>query len=118
MPAFAVDVPLDKYAIAHWMHEFGFDPNGLLHPPEPLEETPIKPKPIEKPKKTKPPKGAGFGSTLGVRLPEPKSKPDRIQPTPKPKPAAESAARPIEDEPLDPLLREAFTEWFGTLHLG
>ncbi len=112
MPAFAADVPLDKYAIAHWMHEFGFDPNGLLHPPEPIEE-----KPAEKPKKTKPPKRAGFGSTLGVRLPEPASKPDLDRETPVPTPAIGPAAQPAEDEPLDPLLQEAFEEWFGSLHL-
>lgn len=114
MPAFAVDVPLDKYAIAHWMHEFGFDPNGLLHPPEPLEETPPieKPQPRVKPKKTKPPKGAGFGSTLGVRLPEPE------QPTPEPVPSQPAASgSTVNHELLDPLLREAFQEWFGTLQL-
>lgn len=127
MPAFAVDVPLDKYAIAHWMHEFGFDPNGLLHPPEPIKEilneekqvpAPAeRPKPAvrqEKPKKTRPPKGAGFGSTLGVRLPEP----ERTQlPKPEPVDALTPVAQPIDVEPLDPLLREAFKEWFGALHL-
>lgn len=122
MPAFAVDVPLDKYAIAHWMHEFGFDPNGLLHPPEPLEPTPApEPEPApartEKPKKTRPPKGAGFGSTLGVRLPQP-IVPPASRPAPEPPRPEPAAVTPPEDhEPLDPLLRDAFEEWFGTLHL-
>lgn len=134
MPAFAVDVPLDKYAIAHWMHEFGFDPNGLLHPPttevpKPAEiaEPPASlstPKPrVEKPKKTRPPKGAGFGSTLGVRLPEVTAEPtpEQTKKTRQPEQSSESKREQDSDrvahEPLDPLLREAFQEWFGELHL-
>jgi len=141
MPAFAVDVPLDKYAIAHWMHEFGFDPNGLLHPPtqdaapkpELIPDEPAaskqggaapKPKPKPKAKKTKPPKGAGFGSRLGVQLPEAGPKP-ASEPVPVPEAVVPGSTEPRpgpmseqeSHEPLDPLLRDAFQEWFGSLHL-
>lgn len=124
MPAFAVDVPLDKYAIAHWMHEFGFDPSGLLHPSEPIEDEPLPsavPVPVvprEKPKKTRPPKGAGFGSTLGVRLPlaSPEPQPE-APPVREPEPERPAFSGVEAHEPLDPLLHEAFREWFGALHL-
>lgn len=34
LPAFATDIPLDRYSLAHWLREFGYDPSEyLLRPP-------------------------------------------------------------------------------------
>ena len=81
-PAFVHDVPLDPYAIAHWMHEFGYAPtshpaqqSGSDVPPEPV------PASIEAPDSS-------------------------------PEPAAQEAARvPEPPEPLDPVLGRLFDEW-------
>ncbi len=106
VPAFAAEVPLDKYAIAHWMAEFGFDPGSITEPAaEPKADPEPKPAPVPpKKKRTKKDAAPGpFGSTLGDSLPD--------RPAPPHKPAPDPA------EPLDPLLRDAFREWAGTFNL-
>lgn len=87
--------PLDAHAVAHWMREFGYEPIARAGPPAPLPAP--APKPPIKPRK-QPPPPAPFGS--GLRI-------DYDAPEPQP-----------ELERLDPMLRDAFSEWYGALHLG
>jgi len=111
VPAFAAEVPLDKYDIAHWMAEFGFDPGSVTEAsadsaPKPGSEPRPDPAPRPAEPKKKRKKDAAsetFGSTLGISLPE--------RPTPPPTPTPDLA------EPLDPLLRDAFREWAGTFSM-
>ncbi|MCC5823543.1 MAG: NYN domain-containing protein [Phycisphaerales bacterium] len=88
------EVPLDHHAVAHWMREFGYEPILLARPAEP--PPPEKPTPAPKRVRAEPAFGSGLGLD-GAGLPP-------------------AAPEPVE--PLDPLLREAFEEWYGVLHLG
>ncbi len=85
--------PLDKHAVARWMREFGYEP--ILRDPPPA---PAPPNPAPKPSKQAPPAPAAFGSPLRIDMQAPEPQP--------------------ELERLDPVLREAFAEWYGALHLG
>lgn len=40
LPPFATEVPLDRYSVAHWLEEFGFDPNDALNPPSSVASPP------------------------------------------------------------------------------
>ena len=120
IPAFAAEVPLDRYSVAHWMKEFGFEPETAA-PTGPNIATPAPTAPAEPrpPKKTPakdrpaPPTPDGFGSRLRLDLPLPV--PPNLAP---PKPPAPPTTNPEAEEPLDPLLHDAFEEWYGALHLG
>lgn len=120
VPAFAAEVPLDRYSVAHWMREFGFDPGEVGGTAEPTPEPPLQPPPRPKPGKDKPasaPKrGDSFGSTLGVSLPAPGEVP--ASPVPPVPAGVARAGLPPEHESLDPMLRDAFEEWYGSLHIG
>lgn len=131
VPAFVADVPLDRYSIAHWMREFGFDPTHLEQtdtpkqpPAVPSPPTPTVPNPapvVSTPARPpKPPKGS-FGSRLSIPKPVPSAppppRPQEPAPTLPTPPMASSVPADFH-ETLDPLLREAFTEWYGTLHLA
>lgn len=131
LPAFVAEVPLDRYSIAHWMREFGFDPthleqtDTLKHPttvPSPPEPTVPNPAPVVStpPRPAKPPKGS-FGSRLSIPKPVAAAPPPLRQASPVPTHPTppESPVVPADfHEALDPLLRDAFTEWYGTLHLA
>jgi hypothetical protein len=155
VPAFAAEVPLDRYSVAHWMREFGFaqtevEPNAqpvqpvqpaprdaatdapvarpamAEPPPTPQASAPTAPKVAERSK----PSGPGpqsFGTSLSVNLPAgpPPSVPATrasaaLPPTPARVDATPGPAGAFPDPPesLDPLLRDAFEEWYGSLHLG
>jgi hypothetical protein len=118
---FAAEVPLDRYSIAHWMQEFGFEPATADPAPAPPEPSP---KPAPKPSPGPPPPPAAtpeltppvapvFGSRLTV--PPPAERPPPAARAPAAEQAAEQTAE--HPEPLDPLLRDAFQEWYGALHL-
>lgn len=118
VPAFVADVPLDRYSIAHWMREFGYEPDATppARPPEPSPEPSVK-SPAKSGRRTsKTPETEPFGSHLGLDLPMPV--PPNLAPPgpPSPPPALSPAAD--TGEPLDPLLHDAFEEWYGALHLG
>jgi predicted RNA-binding protein with PIN domain len=85
--------PLDAHAVAHWMREFGYEPIARASPAAPLPA----PEPPRKARKAPPPP-APFGSALRIDFDAPEPQP--------------------ELERLDPMLREAFAEWYGALHLG
>jgi hypothetical protein len=110
VPAFAAEVPLDRYAVAHWMREFGYEPP---HEPPPIAPVPVPKKttPKRTASKTPAPPAPGFGSRLDV--PAASTPHPAPAPTPGPPPAL-----PGEAEALDPLLRDAFEEWYGSLHRG
>lgn len=132
LPAFVAEVPLDRYSIAHWMREFGFDPRHLEQPdppkppaptpanlilPTPAAPAPSLPRPARPPK---PPKGS-FGSRLSIPKPAVPAPILPRQPEPPPMlqtPPATPSVPTDFHETLDPLLRDAFTEWYGTLHLA
>lgn len=139
IPAFAAEVPLDRYAVAHWMREFGFEPDTPAPTPAP-NATPIPAqKPAQNPAQSPPPNShpqahvpkstpkkrpkpgktapapQGFGSRLRLDPPPPQTQTQ----TPSPPPAPPfPATTPGTGEPLDPLLHDAFEEWYGSLHLG
>jgi predicted RNA-binding protein with PIN domain len=56
LPPFATEVPLDRYAVAHWMEEFGLDPGPALEAPThaptqkptPARARPAEPAPLAK----------------------------------------------------------------------
>lgn len=120
VPAFAAEVPLDRYSVAHWMREFGYAP-----PAEPERVVTPPPPPV---KKARPPEKApaaeGFGTRLRVDL-GPVGAPAGGGTGEKAGgvggvagPAGVPGAAGDGDEPLDPMLRDAFEEWYGALHLG
>lgn len=120
IPAFAAEVPLDRYSVAHWMKEFGFEPDAAASTgpniATPAPTAPAEPRPPKKtPAKDRPaaPTPDGFGSRLRLDLPLPV--PPNLAP---PKPPAPPTTNPEAEEPLDPLLHDAFEEWYGALHLG
>tara|TARA_R110000782_G_scaffold13976_20_gene41024 strand:- start:722 stop:1552 length:831 start_codon:yes stop_codon:yes gene_type:complete len=120
IPAFAAEVPLDRYSVAHWMKEFGFEPETAAptgpNIATPAPTAPAEPRPPKKtPAKDRPaaPTPDGFGSRLRLDLPLPV--PPNLAP---PKPPAPPTSNPEAEEPLDPLLHDAFEEWYGALHLG
>lgn len=131
VPAFAAEVPLDRYSVAHWMREFGFaQPEDPTPKPVPAQTEPAAqqaptPKPAKRPKTKPDPKS--FGTSLSVNLPAPPPPsvpatpaaaalpPTPARTAPPPGPAGVFADPP---ESLDPLLRDAFEEWYGSLHLG
>ncbi len=95
-PGLDADAPLDAHAVARWMREFGYEPIMRAATPDPIAPPPARPAAARKPP-AKPPAPA-FGSALRI---------DMRAPEPKP-----------ELERLDPVLRDAFAEWYGALHLG
>lgn len=134
-PAFVSEVPLDRYSVAHWMREFGYDPEAPQTPASqpPAHQAPA-PEPSPPPKRFtqrrskeppggSPPKDAPFGD--GLNLPTPPGPPSpAVPPTPPARSGSTAPARPPkaprsgpEHEPLDPLLQEAFEEWRGRLSL-
>lgn len=133
VPAFAAEVPLDRYSVAHWMREFGFahaDDPATKPTPAPAEPSAPQAPAASKPgKRTKAPKPEpkSFGTGLSVNLPTatPPSVPvtqgaAALPPTPGRTPPMPGPAGAFPDPPesLDPLLRDAFEEWYGSLHLG
>ncbi|MFI4896422.1 MAG: hypothetical protein ACIARR_01195 [Phycisphaerales bacterium JB059] len=137
-PAFVSEVPLDRYSVAHWMREFGYDPGATQdpapsQPPAPPAPTPAPPSPTPPNRSPSrrgrgvtsgpPPEGAPFGE--GLNLPTPSGPPSpAVPPTPPARSESTAPARPPEaprsgpeHEPLDPLLQEAFEEWRGRLSL-
>lgn len=94
----ARDAPLDKHAVARWMREFGYEPI-LRDTPDSSPATAPLPDPVSKPSRPKPSTPTpAFGSPLRIDMQAPEPQP--------------------ELERLDPMLRDAFAEWYGTLHLG
>ena len=113
LPAFATEVPLDRYSVAHWMREFGYavpDPATIEPTPPPI------PQPTPKPKSKPKPKSAPSTpvDTPSTKVRSKKSTPPPEVPDAPVESPAEVASPP---EPLDPLLAEAFDHWRGTLHL-
>lgn len=107
-PAFAVDVPLDHYSVAHWMREFGFEPPD----PSRVARGPVPTAPTQAPAEAvaPPSRSAGFGQRLAIPMPA------EGGPTPPPPVAHDGSIGPTrEREPLDPLLAFAFEEWCGRL---
>lgn len=96
-PAGRPEGPLDPAAVARWMREFGYEP--VVRPREERSVAP-EPPPRPGPKPARRPAGPVFGSALGLDA-------SGLPPEP-----------PAPVEPLDPLLRDAFEEWYGLLHLG
>jgi predicted RNA-binding protein with PIN domain len=102
-PGLDDDAPLDTHAVARWMREFGYEPimraaaapPTTPPPPSPARSSPA-PKPPAKP--TSKPPAPAFGSALRIDMQAPEPQP--------------------ELERLDPMLRDAFAEWYGALHLG
>ncbi|MFG0306022.1 MAG: hypothetical protein ACF8Q5_07380 [Phycisphaerales bacterium JB040] len=86
-PPFVHDVPLDPYAIAHWMHEFGYAPTKRPGGPRP-DRAPPEPAP-DSTEQVSSVGSAPDRATEGVTVPEP----------------------PLATEPLDPVLAGLFDEW-------
>lgn len=91
------EVPLEPHDVARWMREFGYEP--VVRPRGPDADAPPPPARTP-PKPDRRPPGPVFGSALRLD-------PSGLPPAP-----------PDPVEPLDPLLRDAFEEWYGSLHLG
>ncbi len=105
-PAFASEVPLDAYSVAHWMREFGYEADTALERPPELDKA------KEPKRKPSPPVERAFGASMEIPRPAERKRPGA--PTP-----AENDPCPgnPEHEPLDPLLADAFEEWRGRLSL-
>ena len=78
------------------MREFGYEPIMRAAPSAP--PPPPATKPVPKPASKSPPPAPAFGSALRIDMQAPEPQP--------------------ELERLDPVLRDAFAEWYGALHLG
>jgi len=108
LPAFAREVPLDRYSVAHWLREFGLDADagGSRRGDGPAAEA-ADPAPIATENR--------FGERLGIPL-------EAQAPA---EPHTEQAARgaetggdhgPAPEPPeLDPVIRQALEEWRGRL---
>lgn len=95
-PGTDTDAPLDTHAVARWMREFGYEPIMRCAPS--AQPSPPATKPVPKPASKSPPPAPAFGSALRIDMQAPEPQP--------------------ELERLDPVLRDAFAEWYGALHMG
>ena len=115
LPAFAAEVPLDPESVAHWMREFGFEPPPPQRPAPAGPPPSRSPKPKVGPASSRPPK-----SVVGPASSRP------LPPTPNKRPAESPPHHATGNPPdlpdhgptLDPLLHDAFEEWYGALHSG
>lgn len=135
LPVFATEIPLDRYSVAHWMREFGFDePPAPAAAPVQGARLPAARKVTRSKRAVRDPEAGssvtseGLGERLEIpRVPEvspPEPRPPETS-TPNRMPAAELSPRPMpaaSSEPptgllidADPVLIQALQEWRGML---
>lgn len=100
-PQFAQEIPLDPYSLAHWMREFGFEPDPRRRTGGLLEAG--GPRPPDGPRRSvEPPDRKAAAAREAV-------------PAPTPRPIGPQNADPVMGDPhlTDPLLLEALRHWPG-----